>query len=196
MFEIWIRAVTRPTLATYQRLLEEEPNPSLGTVLLWMAVYGAILAMGMELLYFITSLGEHLDIISLLCGPIVVLITAVTGTVIGFFIGSGIHFVCAKIFGGEGTFIRQSYLLAAACAPMSIISVFLVVLPLVGPLLALIGILYMLWLAVLALQAAHRFTAGRAVASVLAPLVFLGISLCVIGIPLSVVAYRFYVGAI
>jgi hypothetical protein len=42
----------------------------------------------------------------------------------------------------------------------------------------------LLWLAVLAPQAAHRFTTGRAVASVLAPLVFLGISLCVIGIPL------------
>ena len=79
---------------------------------------------------------------------------------------------------------------------MSIISTFLVVLPCVGPLLGLISILYMLWLAVLALQAAHRFTAGRAVASVLAPLVFLGISLCVIGIPLCVFGYRFYVGAI
>lgn len=87
-------------------------------------------------------------------------------------------------------------MLAAACAPMSIISTFLVVLPCVGPLLGLIGILYMLWLAVLALQAAHRFTAGRAVASVLAPLVFLGISLCVIGIPLCVIGYRFYMGAI
>jgi len=196
MFEIWIRAVTRPMLATYQKLLEEEPNPSLGTPLLWMAVYGAILALGIEILSFVTRFGEHLDITSLLCGPIVVLITSVTGAVIGFFIGSGIHFVSAKILGGEGTFIRQSYLLAAACAPMSIISVFLVVVPLVGPFLGLISILYMLWLAVLALQAAHRFTAGRAVASVLAPLVFLGISLCVIGIPLFAIVYRFYVGAI
>ena len=196
MFEIWIRAVTRPMLATYQKLLEEEPNPSLGTPLLWMAVYGAILAVGIEILSFVTRFGEHPDITSLLCGPTVVLITAVTGAVIGFFIGSGIHFVSAKIFGGEGTFIRQSYLLAAACAPMSIISVFLVVLPWVGPCLGIIGILYMLWLAVLALQAAHRFTAGRAVASVLAPLVFLGISLCVIGIPLCVIGYRFYVRAI
>ena len=196
MFEIWIRAITRPMLATYQELLEEEPNPSLGTALLWMAVYGAILAMGIEILSFVTRLGEHPDMASLLCGPIVVLVTAVTGAVIGFFVGSGIHFVSAKILGGEGTFVRQSYLLAAACAPMSIISVCLVVLPCVGPLLGLVSILYMLWLAVLALQAAHRFTAGRAVASVLAPLVFLGISLCVLGIPLCVIGYRFYVGAI
>ena len=182
MFEIWLRAITRPMLVTYQELLEEEPNPSLGTALLWMIVAGAISAVVSGILSFIIGFGELFDITSLLCGIIVVPI----GAVIGFLIGSGIYFVAAKIFGGEGTFDRQSYLLAAAYAPMGIISAFLVALPWIGPWLSLISSLYTVWLAILVMQAAHRFSAGRAVASVLAPLVIIVIPICVIAILLLI----------
>ena len=57
MFEIWLRAITRPMLTTYQELLEEEPNPSLGTALLWMIVAGAISAVVSGILSFITGFG-------------------------------------------------------------------------------------------------------------------------------------------
>ena len=182
MFEIWIRAITRPMLATYQELLEEEPSPPLTTPLLWMIASAVIAAVISGVVSLITGLGEFFDITSLLCGIIVVPI----GAVIGFLIGSGIYFVSAKIFGGEGTFDRQSYLLAAAYAPMAIISALLAVLPWIGAWLGIIASLYTVWLAILAMQAAHRFSTGRAVASVLAPLIIFVIPICVIAILLLI----------
>ena len=61
MFEIWIRAITRPMLATYEGLLEEEPNPTLGTPLLWMIVSAVIAAVISGVVSLITGLGELLE---------------------------------------------------------------------------------------------------------------------------------------
>jgi hypothetical protein len=182
MFEIWLRAITRPMLVTYQQLLEEEPSPSLGTALLWMIVAGVISAVVSGILSFITGFGEFFDLTSLLCGLVAVPI----GACIGFLIVSGVYFVAAKVFGGEGMFGRQSYLLAAAYAPMGIISAVLVAIPMVGPWLSLVCSLYTIWLTILALQAAHRFGTGRAIASVLAPLLIIVIPICLITILLLV----------
>jgi hypothetical protein len=183
MFNIWLRAITQPRLATYQALLEEEPNPTFGKAAGWMALAGLIAGIISGLLLLIAG-GQPLELVltNLICGLIAVPILAV----IGFAIGSAILLAIAKLLGGEGTFDQQSYLLAAASAPMSIVSGILAPLPLVGPVLSLLASLYYLWLSVLALQAAHRYTPGRAVVTVFAPALLIFVPICVIAILLLI----------
>jgi hypothetical protein len=183
MFDIWIRAITRPRLDTYEAFLQEEPNPTLGKAAAWMAVAAAI---GWVISVVLTAVfGAGLiqfDIITLVCG----IVAAPIGAVIGFVIGSAILLVAAKLFGGDGTFVHQSYLLAAAYAPMSIISTAVVALPVVGLVLGLAASLYSLWLAVVALQAAHSYSRGRAVLTVLAPTLLVFVPICLIAILLLI----------
>lgn len=183
MFDIWIRAITQPRLATYQGFLEEEPNPTFGKTAGWIALAGliAFVISGVLLAIFGGGLAESV-FTTLICGLIATPIAAV----IGFVIGSAILLAVAKLLGGEGTFARQSYVLAAAWAPMSIVSAILSALPVVGPFLGILVWLYNLWLAVLALQAAHGYTAGRAVVTVLAPALLLFVPICIIAILLLI----------
>jgi hypothetical protein len=177
MFDIWIRAITQPRLTTYQGFLEEEPNPTFGKAAGWIALAGLIAGFITSVLYLI--LGSGWGLTNLICG----LIAAPIGAVIGFVIYSAILLAAARLLGGEGTFDRQSYVLAAASAPMSIVSAIVTLLPWVGAVLGLLASLYYLWLAILGLQAAHGYTAGRAFVTILAPLILLVVvACCIIGL--------------
>lgn len=183
MFDIWIRAITRPWVDTYEAFLQEESNPTLGKAAAWMALAAAI---GWVISVVLTAIfGGGLiqfDILTLVCG----IVAAPFGAVVGFVIGSAILLVAARLLGGDGTFVHQSYLLAAAYAPMSIISTIVVAIPVVGLVLTLAASLYALWLAAIALQAAHGYSRGRAVLTVLAPTLLVFVPICVIAILLLI----------
>lgn len=170
MFKVWMRAVTRPVVATYQELLEKEPNPSLSTALLLVLVAGAMSAVLAGVVILIAENGDGFYIRVLLTELLCVAVMVPIIVVMAFLIASGAFFAAAKVFGGEGTFDQQSYLLAAAYAPMSILMGGLLYLPCVGPWLSLICSLYTVRLVSLALQAAHHFSARKALLCVLAPL--------------------------
>ena len=177
MFDIWIRAITQPRLATYRGFLEEEPNPTFGKAAGWIAIAGLIAGFIGGVLFLIFGGGPvEWGLTNLICG----LIAAPIGAVIGFVINSAILLAAARLLGGEGTFDRQSYVLAAASAPMSIVSAIVAPLPWVGVVLGLLASLYYLWLAILGLQAAHHYTPGRAFVTILAPLVLLVLIACCI----------------
>lgn len=180
MFNIWLRAITQPRLATYQAFLEEEPSPTFGKAAGWIAFAGLIAGFISGLLWLITGSGYvEWGLSNLVCG----LIVAPIGAVIGFAINSAILLAVAKALGGEGTFGQQSYVLAAANAPMSIILAFVAPLPAVGPILGLLVSIFYLWLSALALQAAHRYTAGRALVTLLAPVaILIAVACCTIAL--------------
>lgn len=82
---------------------------------------------------------------------------------IGFFIGMALLFVCAKIVGGTGSFLSQSYAAALYYVPIYGLAAVVQVVPVLGQIAsALLGI-YGLILGVMALAASQRLTIGRAI---------------------------------
>lgn len=169
MFSVWVRAVTRPVPATYEELLQEEPNPTLSTAAGWIAIGGLISAALTGLLAPLFGLPQGMSgeipvwvwVIGLVAVPI--------AGIISFVVLSAILLAIARAFGGEGNLANQSYLLAAPQVPLSIIGNSLAWIPYVGVVIAYLVAMYGIYLAVLALRAAHRFGWGQAVVTLLIP---------------------------
>lgn len=105
-----------------------------------------------------------------------------------FFMWVGLLFLFARAFGGEGTFLAQSYTTLLFQVPLSILSSLLSFIPLFGLLAAIIAFIYNLVLQVPALIAVHHLSRGRATASVLGLLGALLVILC----PLSIALALYY----
>jgi hypothetical protein len=173
MFEIWIRAI-KPGLAgdkavdAYEILLAEEPNPTLGTAVKWVAIGGVIagVIIGFAVLIFGVVEGQFLE--NLLLRSIGSVIASPILLVLVFVISSVIMLGIAKALGGQGNLDNQSYMLAAVSAPMSIIFAALQIIPgLVGSLISLSVAVYTSWLSMMVLRALHQYSGGRAVLTVL-----------------------------
>ncbi len=97
---------------------------------------------------------------------------------IAFFIGVGILFLFAKLFGGTGTFLQQAYAFALFEVPIRGVSALLSLVPYIGaPLGGLLGI-YGIVLAVFAVSASQRLSTGKSVAVVLLPAAILLVLAC------------------
>ena len=115
---------------------------------------------------------------------------AVGGAVAGlisFIIYSGLYYLFARILGGRGEFVVQSYLLSLVYAPFTLVfGIFspLTLLGTVDPVLGIIPALIFIPVAILALimtvrilKSAHGYSTGAALGTLLLP----GIVLCCIG---------------
>lgn len=118
--------------------------------------------------------------------------TGLVGTIIGFYLGSGILYILARIFGGSGNFGTQTYLQSLYAVPLGIVTsvVSLVtVIPVAGACLAglvvLAASIYGIILSVRAIKVAHNMTTGSAVAAVLAPTLILLIIPCLVIVVLA-----------
>jgi hypothetical protein len=116
----------------------------------------------------------------------------ILSTVIGFYLGSGIFYVLARIFGGQGDFSTQSYLLSLFEVPLGIVVAVLSLvsaIPVAGTCIAGIASLgvsaYTLILLVRALKVAHDMTTGRVVTAVLVPVVILLLVPCLVILALT-----------
>jgi hypothetical protein len=107
------------------------------------------------------------------------------GTFVFFFVWMAILFVSAKIFGGQGSFLMQSYLSSLALVPLGIIAAIGGVVPLLGGLVAFAAGIYAIVLTVFAVASAHRLTTGRAVGAVLLPIAVLVLLACVLAVALA-----------
>jgi hypothetical protein len=109
---------------------------------------------------------------------------------ISFYLNNAVTFLCAKIFGGKGSFSSQAYLSSLFIVPLGIISSvasLIILIPIAGGFivgLIVFGILIaQLIFTVRSLKVAHDLTTGRTVAAILLPLiVFMVIPVCVISI--------------
>lgn len=85
------------------------------------------------------------------------------GTPISFFVGAGLLFGMAKLFGGQGNdFMVHTYLLSLSWTPLRIARGVLNVIPVVGSWLGFIPALYQIYHAGLAIQAYHRLDQTKA----------------------------------
>lgn len=88
---------------------------------------------------------------------------------LGFFVGVAILFLVARIFGGTGTFLQQSYAMALFYVPIQAVTALLGLLPVLGGIASIALGIYEIILAVFAIAASQRLTTGKSVAVVLLP---------------------------
>ena len=104
----------------------------------------------------------------------------IIGVPLGFFIGAGILFLVAKIFGGTGTFLEQSYAMMLYYVPIQAVTAVLGLLPILGGLASFVLAIYEIVLAVFAISASQRLSTGKSVAVVLLPAAIVLLLACVL----------------
>jgi hypothetical protein len=112
-------------------------------------------------------------------------VLAVVLVPLGFIISMGVLFLFARLFGGTGTFLQQSYAFALFSVPVDIVTAVVSPVPCLGILVEVGLWVYSIVLGVMAMMASQRLTGGRATAAVLLPPVILIVLGCV-GVTLAI----------
>ncbi|HLX58641.1 MAG TPA: Yip1 family protein [Ktedonobacteraceae bacterium] len=92
-----------------------------------------------------------------------------------FFLLMGIVYLLSRYLGGQGTFLEQCNVSLYIQAPLGILSKLLALIPGVGRILNSILSLYGIVIQVFAFMAVHRLSRGKAIATILIPLVAIGV---------------------
>ena len=87
-----------------------------------------------------------------------------------FFIGMAIIYGLARAFGGQGTFLTQSYTYLLFDVPLGIVSSLIALIPIAGGFIAIAIGIYRIVLAIFSVMAVHRLSGGKATAVVLIPI--------------------------
>ncbi len=181
----YIKVLTRPSAATFA---EEQGKAAWDSVWVQLIIY-AIVAAVLGYLALLISPNQFsttgssalspgmIQTISLSAGFGLILLIP-----IGFFIGVGIYYLIAKAFGGQGTFLAQSYTTLLYSVPIGILSFALRLIPILGALVAFALSIYGIVLQVFAIMAVHRLSGGKATAVVLIPVAVLLVLACILGI--------------
>src|SRR5215467_5686496 len=165
----YIRVLTKPSAATFA---EEQGKAAWDIVWVQLIIY-AIAAAVLGYLAFLISPNQFSTTGSSTITPgMVQAISLGTGfglillIPIFFFIGVGIYYLIAKAFGGQGTFLAQSYITLLYSVPIGILSSVLRLIPVLGALAAFALSIYAIVLQVFAIMAVHRLSGGKATAVV------------------------------
>lgn len=181
--EVWLRALTRPSVATFESLLQD-PNATTQRAYIWIAVSALIAYLVSLVLAFVFVAAEDGMIVELIgsmaicgfCGAII----APLLSVLALMINAGLAHLCARALGGPGTYSQLAYAFSSYQAPLALISGVIFVVPCVRYLDIAIA-LYVIVLNVIAVQAVHRFSWGKSVfCAVIVPIVLVVIVACVI----------------
>ena len=92
-----------------------------------------------------------------------------------FFLLMGIVYLLARYFGGQGSFLEQCNTSLYIQAPLGILSKLLALIPVVGRILNTILSIYGIVLQVYVIIAVHRLSRGKAIATIVIPLVIIGV---------------------
>jgi len=138
----WIAAITKPSVQTFAA---EVPRTSQNRL---------IMSVGLA-----TVIAAVLGLISgLLSGSATGFIGSLIGTPIGFFVGQGIIYLIAKMVGGNGSYMEQSWVMSTFWAPILVLTN----IPIIGGIIGLVAWIYSLYLTYLALQPTHRMNSSQA----------------------------------
>lgn len=192
MIQTWMNVLTHPGEAAFQEE-QHHPQAKLSTAIIWVAISGVVAAIfngigaligGGAMSGTMQSILSNPDIppemrdmigqyagaaggggfFAAFCGALIL-------TPIVFLIVSGILFVIAKMFGGDGEFEEQTYLLSTFGAPLTMVNAVIGIVPILGACLGLLIGLYQLVLATMAIKVSHNLDTAKAVMVVLVPVV-------------------------
>ena len=138
----WISSVTKPSVQTFAA---EVPRTSQNRL---------IMSVGLA-----TVIAAVLGLIGgLLSGNATGFIGSLIGTPIGFFVGQGVIYLIAKMVGGNGSYMEQSWVMSTFWAPILVLTN----IPIIGGFIGIFAWLYSLYLTYLALQPTHRMDSTKA----------------------------------
>jgi len=167
---LWQRALFSPSIETFQR---EIPSARLDLAIAWVVVAGLLTGGTGAFFQLLRGLfaGQALWrlILTWLTGMVVVPVVVLTT----FLILSAVFYLIARVLRGQGSFISQTYLLAAIYAPLTLISGVLASISCLGPVVGLAAALYSAFLVTQALRAVHRYNLLEAVVTWMGPALFL-----------------------
>lgn len=182
--EVWTAALMRPNQATFEELLTD-PQATIRRGALWMLLVGFMTALlllitGMnspaaqnELMLLAPELGaesaQSLLLTSLLCTLPIISVLAV-----GLFFGlvGLMHLVAQRLAHGGAEpkqYSQIAYSFSAIFAPMNLLSLLLIVVPILG-FLSLFLTIYQFYLMTLALRAVYGFETREAIITMLLPI--------------------------
>lgn len=176
--EVWLRALTKPSAATFEELLRD-PKAVSGRAYKWI-FFGTLVGQAIALLMFIAfhqsprlAALQKFSLLSPTMKPetyACTLLISPFGAIIGLWFFSHITQWFARMFDGKGTAAELIYVRAAYLAPISIITTPLNVIPIVAYVNIFFSF-YLMVLELLAVKTINRFGWGAAIASVFLPAV-------------------------
>ena len=184
LFQSWMAALTKPNVATYEA---EIPKASWLRTLIGVAVvtlvsfiinliFGAIAANSMNAyLSQLHAQGVYsMDWVANFGGGggIAGAFIGLVFTAVFFFLGAGLLWLMARLFGGTNSdFMTHSYLLSISYTPLRVIGSIANIIPVLGGIISFAAMLYQLYSAGLAMQASQRMQPGRAQLAAFLPLI-------------------------
>ena len=202
LFQSYMNALTKPNVSTYEMEI-----PKASWLRTWVGVIGVdivsfligLIFAGLAFAQVSSALAQlhaqgiyqYDSLVSFFAGGGGV-VTAVVGLIITplrFFIGAGILWLAARMFGGTNSnFMTHSYLLSLSYTPLRIIGTVIGIIPILGALVSFAAFLYQLYSAGLAMQASQRMQPGRAQLAAFLPLIVGILLACLCGVILIFLA--------
>lgn len=180
----YLRIVIQPSVSRFE---QEKHAASWGSTFLQLITLGVICALLQALAFWI----DPSALVGMIGGmqPGAFMFTNAIGIVIitplSFLFSAGVIYLFARLLRGRGAYLQQLYTMTLFGVPIVILSYLLLLLPATSGWLPYLPHLYSLVLMVLALCAVHNFSAGRAIITLLLPVIAL-LLLIVIGTVLYV----------
>jgi hypothetical protein len=165
----YFKAIFKPSVATYAQSKEQASWALVWIQLLAWAVLDAALGVLVNLISP-PATGASFSLFSFATSYGLVLIVPAL-----FFLLTGIVYALAKLLGGQGTFLELCNASLSVQAPLGIGSKLLALIPVVGRILNSVLSLYGIVLQVIVIMAAQRLGKGKAIATLLIPLVVAGV---------------------
>lgn len=165
--ETWVRALTQPTEAGYQAIVND-PRAGYRRAVIWIFLASiAITFIGIALAFLTDSGGslgsgglEGQTFVWLIClAPVTAIIP-----LLGLAIVTGISHIIARMLGGTGTYETLFYTLAAYLSPFWLVTGLISLVPYLNCLTLPLG-LYAIYLNILSVKSVHRFGWGPAIFS-------------------------------
>ncbi|GHO81266.1 hypothetical protein KSD_90370 [Ktedonobacter sp. SOSP1-85] len=180
----YLHITIRPSVMRFE---EEKYAASWGSTFLQLITLGVICALLQGLAFWIDPStlvgmtgGVQLGVLMLASTIGIVIITPLS-----FLFSAGVIYLFARLLRGKGAYLEQLYTMTLFGVPMVILSYLLLLLPATSSWLPYLPHVYSLVLMILALRAVHNFLTGRAIITLLLPVVAL-LLLIVIGAVLYV----------
>ncbi len=158
MADIFQKALSRPSVATFERLLND-PRASSVRALMWM-VGCALVSYSLLIVAPIVRQGS-INWLFVAAIPFAMIITLLL-----FVLSVGVTHAVARWLGGMGNFPQLLYAFATFSAPLQILSATASIFPYVGLLLSYLCTFYGFFLQVIATRAVHRLGWAKAIVAV------------------------------
>lgn len=166
----YFKALVKPSVATYTNAKGNESWGLVWIQLLAWAILDALLGVLVNLITPPATGSSFLRFFAFASSYGLVVVVPLL-----FFLLMGIVYLLARYFGGQGTFLEQGNTSLYIQAPLGVLSKLLALIPVVGRILNTILSIYGIVLQVYVIIAVHRLSRGKAIATILIPLVIIGV---------------------